>query len=378
VAALFTALVIASPGFIELSSSCMLEMPALAVGVAALAVFSVMPDSKYWLREALAGLLFGAAAQIKLAPVLLLPLAALVMALPDWRNAVMARRPLWRGAVFAVSLLLAWAAVDLLTVHWAYLLHLRQSWQAHFAAPQSAEFGSPAEHPFAWVLLLRNWDFTLPAAIGILALLGRIRAVPAVAVPLVWLTISLGFFATHKPWWAYYYIHIAIPLCWLAAVGVVAAVHWLRIQRRWALPAISAFYALVTVLWMGGRVASQITDIRNGPRTYSSLLLKELARFKPQTQWMYSEDLVYSFHASIPLPPPLAVLSLKRLWSGDMTGARIAAEVAAYKPGVILLRNHSREVPFQDLMDAEYRLVYEDETHRLFALRTIRRAASPP
>jgi hypothetical protein len=46
---------------------------------------------------------------------------------------------------------------------------------------------------------------------------------------------------------------------------------------------------------------------------------------------------LYSFHSSIPLPPNLAVVMLKRLWSGDMTNDRIAAELREFKPGLILL-----------------------------------------
>ena len=46
VAALATALLIVSPGFIELSSSCMLEIPALAPAVAALGVLLIGGQSK--------------------------------------------------------------------------------------------------------------------------------------------------------------------------------------------------------------------------------------------------------------------------------------------------------------------------------------------
>ena len=71
------------------------------------------------------------------------------------------------------------------------------------------------------------------------------------------------------------------------------------------------------------------------------------------------------------MPPPLAVLMLKLMWSGEMTNARIAEEMERYKPGVILLKNDTRQMPFQDLLHSEYRLVYEDAEHRLYALKSI-------
>ncbi len=144
VAALATALLIVSPGFVELSSSCMLEIPALAPAVAALGVLLIGGQSKRQLnpnriaetaehaeyakgrsrdsftlrvkrtatlnaashalflrgprisrftpiasstfKDVLAGVLFGVAFQIKLVNVILLPLAALIVWLRQHEN----------------------------------------------------------------------------------------------------------------------------------------------------------------------------------------------------------------------------------------------------------------------------------------------------
>ena len=75
------------------------------------------------------------------------------------------------------------------------------------------------------------------------------------------------------------------------------------------------------------------------------------------------------------MPPGLAVLPLKRLWSGDMTNARVAEELRTIKPEVILLRNDAREVPFQELIDAEYRVVYQEAEHRLYTTKTLAKQA---
>jgi hypothetical protein len=85
-----------------------------------------------------------------------------------------------------------------------------------------------------------------------------------------------------------------------------------------------------------------------------------MTRFRPFTQWLYADEPIYSFHSGIPLPPNLAVVMLKRLWSGDITNERIAAEIRAFKPGLILLVNDTRVVPFKDLIETEYQLVYLD------------------
>src|SRR5439155_2593088 len=104
---------------------------------------------------------------------------------------------------------------------------------------------------------------------------------------------------------------------------------------------------------------------------YSAPLLTEVERLKPFTKFMYTDDAVYSFHIGIPLPPRLGVISLKRFWSGDLTNLRLAEELDAVKPGILLLKNNARELPFNDLIHAQYRLIYEDADHRLYGRKAV-------
>jgi hypothetical protein len=39
------------------------------------------------------------------------------------------------------------------------------------------------------------------------------------------------------------------------------------------------------------------------------------------------------------------------------------------------LRNDAREVPFQELIDAEYRIVYQDASHRLYTKKLLAKEA---
>lgn len=232
----------------------------------------------------------------------------------------------------------------------------------------------------------------------------RLRTSHIAALPLAWLALALVVFTNHKPWWAYYYIHIAIPLCWCAAVGIQSvcsslakrfggrasvvaspnlrgARRTLGLARTLVLPAICwapvAVFGLCAAAWMGMRVYLELAGMRDSPQLHAALVLKEIARLKSFCHWMYAEPLVYSFHADIPMPPTLAVLPLKRLWAGEMTNERIAAEMSRYKPEVILLPNDTSEVPFQELLEANYRMIYQDDKLRLYADReAIRQADS--
>jgi hypothetical protein len=288
------------------------------------------------------------------------------------------RAALARSAMlFSVGLVAAFVGIHFWIGEGGFWLQLQQSWASHFASARSFEYGSPEDHPFEWSILLKNWDTTLPALVGIVWLLGQARRTPWALLPLVWTALTLVVFGRHTPWWSYYYVHNAIPLCWCAAVGWVSVGRHLNRRRVWGWIALFAVLAVGAAVWMGARLYLQVQSMRALPRIHSALVLREIARYRPFTQFLYADDPVYSFHAGMPMPPKLAVAALKRFWSGDLTNARLVEELRSVQPGVILLKNDTQERPFQAWMQAEYRLVYEDALHRLYARKALIDQADP-
>jgi hypothetical protein len=477
VAALATAFVIASPGFVELSCSAMLEIPALAPVVAGLCVLLIGPRRKWRSTEVVAGLLFAVGLQVKLIGVVYLPLALLILwgrrqaepetrisksedpkqiqtngngetEEPDGASSLVGSGVIRGLLVFGVSVVLGFLAINWLTGA-PLVLQLQLAWGAHFASAQSLEYGSPGEHGFEWMVLVRNWDVTGPAVVGLWLIVGQVMKprrrderggagweirnskleirnkfkikeietgkilrseTPLAVLAVVWLGLTLVVFSMHKPWWAYYYVHNSLPLCLCAGFGFAFLIarwrdrgrphpgplprgegeavgrrrrsvvgskgrwgQWFRGRRLVIVAAM--VYALGTVAWMGGRVYLQVDGIRHSPKLYASLVLKEIERFKPFTTFMFTDQPVYSFHSGIPVPPHLAIISLKRFWTGDMTNARLVEELKSTRPGLMLLANDTRELPFQELLDKEYRLVYQDNANRLYAHESISRKA---
>ena len=107
------------------------------------------------------------------------------------------------------------------------------------------------------------------------------------------------------------------------------------------------------------------------PKLYNCRALKEIARFRPFTQYLFADQPIYSFHSGIPVPPGLAILSLKRFWTGEMSNARLVSELEAVRPGLMLLSGDPGERCFQDLLNSHYQLVYEDPTSRLYTLKSV-------
>jgi hypothetical protein len=400
-AALASGLLIGSPGFLELSSSAMLEIPALAPAAAALCVLLVCPAGKWRVNVILGGMLFAVALQMKLIGIVYLPLAFLILVLRRLRlptatkadnggiranSARATNGASIRSNPFALAIasdILICGAV--IVLGFAYLnwltgnplgIQIQQAWASHFAPAQSLEYGSPTEHSFDWSVLPKNWDTSLPAVVGIVVLFRRARRRPSLAwLPLAWLGLTLAVFSTHRPWWAYYYIHNALPLCWCAAVGLAATFEWAWAARGHAPALILGVFALCALPWFGARLYLQESRIRHVPKLYNCRVLKEIERFKPFTQFMFADQPIYSFHSGIPVPPRLAILCLKRFWTGEMSNARIVTELEASRPGLMLLINDPGERCFQELLNSHYQLVYEDASSRLYALNSIARKA---
>ncbi len=377
---------LSSPGFLELSCSVMQEVPALTLAVASLAVLTVAGRHRNTPATAVSGALFATALQLKVIELIYLPLALGLICLRQWSpvgttdasssispgdREPPAPWPAVRLAfIFLASASAAFLGILLLTGETgSYLSQMRQLWFAHFAATKSTEYGSPDLYPFAWSVLAKHWDASVPAVVGI-ALIGRAWSrCPYAVLPIGWLGLMLLVFGLHRPWWSYYYVHTAVPLSLCAGIGVAEAWRRIRCSHR-LLPQVAlGLFLAAAPAWMGARVYLQAAGIHALPRIHSTLALREAARLRPHVRFMFTDEPIYSFHTKTPLPPALGVLSLKRFWSGDMTNARLTRELRKAKPELLLLKNETTELPFDDLIRSDYRLIYYDERTRLFGLK---------
>ena len=368
---------VASPGFLELSSSCMQEIPALAPVIAALLILSVSIPSAGFFAEVGAGIVFGLALQMKLIGLAYTPLVLLLIWLRNRACAGAIRRSGFSLLVFFGTVACSFAVLNCLTGN-SLLLQFKQAWGAHFAQAHSSDYGSPAEHTFDWGIMLRNWDTTAPALFGAILLMGNVRPRPEKVVPLLWLVLTFLVFSLHRPWWAYYYIHNAIPLSICAGIGVAEL--WKSALKRKSLvwSTTLGIFCVCILTWIGSRIYLEEKALESSPRLSNCLVLNEIKRFKPYTTFLFTDRPIYSFHAGIPMPPHLAVISLKRFWSGAITSQGITDELSKVKPGLILLANDNSEVPFESFLTQEYRLVYGDAENRLYAHQSISRKPGVP
>jgi hypothetical protein len=59
-------------------------------------------------------------------------------------------------------------------------------------------------------------------------------------------------------------------------------------------------------------------------------------------RWVFTDDMRAAFWAGLPIPPELAVIPWKRLWSGQLTPEQVRAALERHRPELILLSESRR------------------------------------
>ncbi|MGH7215537.1 MAG: hypothetical protein ACREIT_12295, partial [Tepidisphaeraceae bacterium] len=96
------------------------------------------------------------------------------------------------------------------------------------------------------------------------------------------------------------------------------------------------------------RVAGSVADTERG-------FVERMSALKPRTRWVYTDRLVYPFHAGLRVPPPLAVVSLKRRAGGELNDRRLVTLLRQYRPEQILIGDDDLLGPqVRSLLGANY------------------------
>ncbi len=372
-----------APGVLELSVSVMLELPAFALGLAAVWAWNRWETNgrRAWLVGS--GVLMGCALQVKFTAALLLPALAVAWCLPPGasgahssaradassapagspsRVATWLRGRRWRaGLLWLAALAGAFGLVVALSYGpgaWAMF------WTSHFSAGTRA--GAAMGRPFQPSQLLAEPDLGLAALAGVLLQVKLRRR--ELWFPLVWLVTALLVHLNHRPYWPYYYLHFAIPLAWLGGAGLVEGFRflWRKLlppgQPGWTLPCLgwglwSLFTAWVLSLALG-RGEWELGQLRQDRLAAEQSTVQRLRAHAGGVQWLFTTHLLSAFWAGLPVPPELAVLPRKRWWSGQMSPEALRAALERHRPELIHLPGpHLRDWGLEGFLAQHYQPV---------------------
>lgn len=368
---------LAAPQTLVLSISAMLEVPAIGTALWALWPIHRWRETQklHWL--ALSGVLMAAALQIKLTAAIVLPALVVEIFLglpgltgPAWRRETARALGIWGVTVTATFIGLA---IVFGTVPLAVL------WASHFSPKTLAKATDSLRWPFLQPLYPDHADAIFGAGAGLLILAYR-RNWRGLAFPCIWLVTAAVIHQDHRPWWPYYYLHFAVPLAWLSGYGVMELfkLAWIEglnrvLLRRLVgigslLVASLLFAFIVTAGEM--RLRSAVAWVGMLPRIDDGALVSRMREFAGGTQWVYTKSTMYAFHAKLPVIPPLAVLPLKRFWSGQITEGQILTIVKHYRPEQMLL-NEELSSEMKEFVNTNYALVHEYGRYQLFVRNSL-------
>lgn len=368
---------LAAPHVLELSLSVMLEVPA--IGTALWAFWPVFrwhqSRESAWL--ALSGVLMAAALQMKLTAAIAMPALAVEVFLGV--KAIGTRDSLLTGTrVFAI-----WGG-SIIVAYLSLLVTLGTPpgtvvWASHFSAEMLAHVGGLKQVQFPSTMCLTHTDALSAASVGLL-LLSWQRQWKRLALPWIWLCTATLAHLQHRPWWPYYYLHFAVPLAWLSGEGLseILSVHRLNSltgagRRLFVMPVAlcCSFLLLCWAIYAGvTRLRVEIQMIRQMASAGDSALVAKMKAFADGTRWVYTRSLMEAFRADLPVIPELAVLPLKRFWSGQITDEQVLLIVKSYQPEQLLLSD-PLSPEMKEFVESNYALVQQDQGYQLFVAKRL-------
>ncbi|HSR47745.1 MAG TPA: hypothetical protein VLL77_07120, partial [Anaerolineales bacterium] len=164
-----------------------------------------------------------------------------------------------------------------------------------------------------------------------------------------WMVGGGLFLILNRPTWYHHQLLITVPAAILAAIAVASALRDLVSWRRRPPAPLDRLSIAVTLVLLATVLLRRVPDTLEtldltlpnlgGPPPMVSEEQEILAlmwNHAAETDWVYTDRPIFAFAIGRPVPPKLAVLTEKRLVTGNLTGSQILSELETYSPRMIL------------------------------------------
>lgn len=211
-----------------------------------------------------------------------------------------------------------------------------------------------------------------------------------ILLPLIWFATTWGVLSFHRPLWYHHVLQFAVPLSWLSAfcVDALRDIIVCLISRnslasmpftRQALISFSIMIGLllITILYPKLLMARQDEQLNLNRPTFTEPILNHFVSESTngsvkESNWVFTDRPYYAFVANIPVPPPIAVLSRKRLETGIITEEIMLNVIRDYQPKHLLLERFlfTYSPAFMDDLNRNYALMFEMDHAQYYQRRT--------
>lgn len=343
-ALLGTLMLVTSYKFLELSVSVMFGLPALALAMLSVYTLMLYKRKPHKSLVIVSGSLLALSLQTKLFTVFVIPL--LICELLNYSiRPVIQKEGRWSSVLLWLGSLLI---VFILTGLLLHSLSFEQLLQANLGQSVQSAFQDENLRRVILPMLLQDIDLLLLATLGILVVV--IKQQWERIFPLVWLVTVTLLLLNYKPVWHHYYLLFSIPFTWLATQGAISAFNFLR-QERWCsgfqslnlkklfIPGLAATLLILSII---GIPIKLITVQRENQMSLedhhlNTEVVNQLLEYKQSTRWVFTDLPIYAFYTGLRVPPEIAVLSKKRLISGNLTVSGLFSILQTYHPEQVVL-----------------------------------------
>lgn len=367
--------------FMRLSGSVMIGLPALALAM--LSIYLLMVSQPRQNRYGLiaSGSVLALSLQTKLFAVFLIPILLIFLLSDQFKlRTISAKiRPNLPNAVL-------WLGTVAITYIFIGLL-------SHSIAPEQLlmpHFGDRREQVFTEFFVsfprLLKHTFGLDylyyslAAFGILAIFREKRWQGL--LPLSWLGSVCLLLFNHRPVWYHHYLLLSIPLAWLSAFSIASAIDiWkqsIAPKAAFRMRSANAIIAGLVALLVVAAVAIEPYQFLErslsdspGEQTKAAVQSEQvnvvnlLQQHQRHDRWIFTDRPIYAFYAGLRVPPEIAVLSIKRVLTAQISQDKLLEVLKNYQPDQLLLSRFrveaSRHADMNRYINQHYTKVYTSE-----------------
>lgn len=373
-----------SPHILDLNLSAMVEVPTFAFLMLGVCFCWRYCETGRVGFSLLGGLFCGFACGMKFVAAMYLPTLVLVLLVrrgfaptEEWKRA--GRWPALRSrfgglGVFLVGALVAFLFTVLCSPSWKW----QWLWESHVKASLSEEVLNDRTFEFGWRYLRYHEEMVVGALFGVLILVLRKQ--------FRLLLLLVGIFASaltvhlnHKPFWYFYYLHLAIPGSILAGYGLMSSIEWIfasspgefGIGRR-GRAVVGVLGASLTgaALFVYGvpRFQEQLSAVRSSERMDQSPSFLAIEKYKGSCTTLFTRRPILYYHSGLRPIPNLALLVKKRFWSGEITEEEVFYQMMASAPDLLHIdpRIYPKSIPVSRFLSDRYTNVWVGRSDQLW------------
>jgi hypothetical protein len=352
--------------YIRLSISVMIGIPSLALAILSI-YFLYRYQQKYnKFYLILSGGCLALSLQTKLFTIFLIPLILLqILAFRSKSKEIKTNRLflLQSISLWLISLVLVYS---LLGVLYQQFWNQEQLLLTHFKQPPDSRVENFNNLQYLNYMIHQDYDYIFLAGIGIWAIISQKQKKGL--LPLTWLITATLILLKHQPLWYHYYPLLSIPICWLAAYGVCLLYNLFsqNIQNFFQLINIKKLIlpASLVVILIGLIIITPPNPRGSVPKNLE--LMQMIIKYKSFTKWVFTDNPMYAFYNDLIVPPEIAVISYKRINSGDLTFAEMLAILNKYHPEQIILTRWTTQIKndknLMNYINNNYSLTYTNAT----------------